>query len=593
MFKVELIKALQEAILAAFPESDTELRLDYPENPDHGDYACAIALQLAKPLRKSPREVAERIVENLKKPNWVHAVELADPGYINVFIAPRALADMLKTILKNPQDYGKNQSGKDQTVMVEYSSPNTNKPLHLGHMRNNVLGMALANLLYANGVNVIKTQNYNDRGVHICKSMLAYQKWGRDTSPESLDKKSDHFVGDYYVKYAQEEKKNPAIAEEIKTMLKRWEEKDPAVRALWEKMNGWALEGYDETYEKIGSHFDEVTFESDISEGGRAIVEEALKTGKVEKIEGGAIAMDLSDCGLGDSETGRKVLIRSDGTTVYMTQDLQLAVNRMEGVDGQKSHTIDRLVYVVGNEQDYHFKALFEVLKRLGYEWASRLHHLSYGMVALPSGKMKSREGTTVDIDALLEELETMVEAELKNRDMPYEGDERDHLRRTIALGALKYYLLKTDAHSEMLYDPAASLDFQGNTGPYLQYTHARLKSILRKAGVSKDAGPRDPHPLIEPVSPDTFTPAELSLLRALHRYHETVAATARDYRLHALANYLYELAQHTNRFYVENSVLDAPTPELRIARLQLMAATAEVLKNGLAILGIEAPERM
>lgn len=585
MIKLELIQKLQEAMCAAFPELDPipELRLDYPENPDHGDYACAIALQLAKPLQKSPREVAERIVENFKKPKWVHAVELAGPGYINVFIAPRALVEMLGAILKNPEQYGRNESGKGQTVMIEYSSPNTNKPLHLGHMRNNVLGMTLANILHANGADVTKTQNYNDRGVHICKSMWAYQQGGRNTSPESLGKKSDHFVGDYYVKYAQAEKENPSVSEEIKKMLKQWEEKDPEVRALWEKMNGWALEGYKETYEKIGSHFDEVTFESDISEGGRAIVEKALKEGKVEKIEGGAIAMDLSDCGLGDSETGRKVLIRSDGTTVYMTQDLQLAVNRMES-DRKTDHPIDRLIYVVGNEQDYHFKALFEVLKRLGYDWASNLYHLSYGMVTLPGGKMKSREGTTVDIDNLLEELEGMVEEELKQRDMEYKGEERASLRRAIALGALKYYLLKVDAHSELLYDPAASLDFQGHTGPYLQYTHARLKSILRKAG--------DPA-LYEPVSLDTFTPAELSLLRTLHRYPEIMAATAHDYRLHAFANFLYELAQHTNQFYVENPVLEAPTPELRTARLQLMAATAHVLKNGLAILGIEAPERM
>lgn len=581
MLKEQLKRRFEEAVRAAYPDqSGIDVVVEYPADPDHGDYASPVALQLSKKVGSPPREVAEAVVAALDRSDIVHAVDIAGPGFINVFITPAYLVGEVRAVLATGDRYGRNTRLQGEKVTIEYSSPNTNKPLHLGHARNNFLGMAVANLMEANGAEVTKAQIINDRGIHICKSMVAYQKWGRDTSPEGLGKKGDHFVGDYYVKYAAEEKENPALAEETKAMLKGWEGKDPDVRALWEKMNAWALAGFNETYEKIGSRFDEVTFESDISEGGRALVEKALSEGKAERIEGGALAVDLSDCGLGDSETGKKVLVRSDGTTVYMTQDLQLAVNRMEGT------AVDRLIYVVGNEQDYHFKALFEVLKRFGYDWAKRLTHLSYGMVMLPSGKMKSREGTTVDIDALVEELETLAEKELASRDMPYEGEERRHLVRVIALGALKYYILKVDAKSEMLYDPAASIDFQGNTGPYLQYTTARIRSILRRTPESETL-------LNVAVDPAVFIePDEWTLLRKLPRYSEAVAVAA-DARPSLLANELFALAQAFNVFYGNHRVLEAPTPELRAARLQLSAAVAQVLKNGLDLLGIEAPERM
>jgi arginyl-tRNA synthetase len=464
--------------------------------------------------------------------------------------------------------------------MIEYSSPNTNKPLHLGHARNNFLGMATANLMEANGYDMTKTQIVNDRGIHICKSMLAYQKWGRDTSPESMDQKGDHFVGEYYVKFAQAVKEDPSLDEDARQMLQQWESNDSEVRALWQTMNAWVLDGFNKTYETIGSHFDMMTFESDISEGGRATVEQAVEEGKAERIEGGALAVNLKDVGLGDSETGYKILVRSDGTTIYMTQDIQLAVQRMESTD------LHQLIYVVGNEQDYHFKVLFEILKRFGYPWAKDLHHLSYGMVNLPSGKMKSREGTTVDLDKLVFELEQLVDNEITKRDMPYEGKERAHLIRIIALGALKYFILKVDAKSEMLYDPESSIDFQGNTGPYLQYTYARIRSILRKSAAENLANEAPDHTFF-------MEPEELALLRKLQLYPELVHGALSGFRLHSIATYLYELSQIFNNFYSKHSVLEAPSAEHRTARLQLIAAVAQVIKNGLGILGIEAPERM
>jgi len=489
----------------------------------------------------------------------------------------------MRGILDRTDAYGTHKTGENQRILVEYSSPNTNKPLHLGHARNNFLGMAAANLLAANGYEVIKTQIINDRGIHICKSMAAYETYGRDTSPESLDKKSDHFVGDYYVKYAQNEEE---LKDRAVEMLQMWEASDSDVRELWAKMNEWVLSGFTQTYQAIGSHFDFVTFESDISEGGRALVEAAVDAGKAEKIEGGALAINLADAGLGDSETGYKVLVRSDGTTIYMTQDLQLAVHRMEG-DSPAKH-VDQLIYVVGNEQDYHFKVLFEVLKRFGYDWADQLHHLSYGMVELPSGKMKSREGTTVDMDNLLAEIESLVDAEITTRDLPYEGKQRTDLTRIIALGALKYYMLRVDAKSNMLYDPASSIDFQGNTGPYLQYTHARIRSILRKSTISAE---ELHNAAVDPS--DLSQPEEIMLLRKLALYPETIHNALDGYRIHQIAHTLHDLAQAFNVFYSQHSVLDAPTPEIKTARLQLITAVAQVLKNGLAILGIDAPERM
>lgn len=581
MLKEKLLQTIRDVVRSLYPDqSGKDIILEYPGDATHGDYSCNIALQLAKPLQKSPRDVAETVVAALGTMEGIQTIEIAGPGFINFFVDPDYLIGNLRAILATKEAYGRNKGGSNAKVMVEYSSPNTNKPLHLGHARNNFLGMAVANLLKANGYEVETTQNYNDRGVHICKSMLAYQKWGRETSPESIGKKSDHFVGDYYVKYAEEAKKDPTLDEEIKEMLKKWEENDPETRALWEKMHHWAEDGFNATYDIIGSHFTFSTYESQFSEGGRSIVERAFKDGKVDKIEGGALAINLANSGLGDSETGYKVLVRSDGTTIYMTQDIQLAVQRMEGTD------LNQLIYVVGNEQDYHFKALFEIIRRFGYSWSSDLHHLSYGMVNLPSGKMKSREGTTVDLDNLVNELEELVDQEVSQREMPYQGDERKKLVHDVALGALKYFILKVDSHSSMLYDPATSIDFQGNTGPYLQYTHARICSILRKSATENLANQTPDHTFF-------MEPEELALLRKLQLYPEVVQGSLPGYRIHGLANYLYELSQIFNNFYVKHSVLDAPSNEHRMARLQLIAGVAQVLKNGLAILGIEAPERM
>lgn len=584
MIKKTLRQAIQHAVAKAFPEvKEVPVVIEYPSDPSHGDYACPTAMQLAKMVKQPPRAVAERLMEVLEVPEWLKSIEIAGPGFLNFFMRPEFLVGEVRGIVDQGGAFGRNETGAGKKVLIEYSSPNTNKPLHLGHARNNVLGMATANLLEANGYEVVRTQIVNDRGIHICKSMLAYQKFGRNTSPESVGKKGDHFVGDYYVKYNEALKEDPGIEEEVKVMLRAWEAGDPEIRALWKTMNEWVWAGFTETYEVIGSHFDTTTFESDISEAGRALVEKALEEGKAETIEGGAVAIDLSDCGLGDSETGKKVLIRSDGTTVYMTQDLQLAVQRMDGTEAHE------LIYVVGNEQDYHFKVLFEVLKRFGYAWAERCFHLSYGMVTLPSGKLKSREGTAVDIDTLVGELESLVDHEIAERQLPYEGTERQHLVRAVAMAALKYHLLKVDAKSSLLYDPASSIDFQGNTGPYLQYTHARFKSILRKVPAESVDELRR-----EVVSAESLsTEEESALVRKLGIYPEVVAECVEGFRLHRLAEYLNELAQLANRFYVQHPVLDGTTPKQRTARLQLVTAVAQVLKNGLAILGIEAVEKM
>lgn len=582
MLKQDLQKIIKKTIAKVFPKQADELvEIEYPSDPTHGDYSCNSALRLAKKVRKSPREVAEIIVENLGKPEFLQTIEIAGPGFINFYVAPDYLVGNLRAVLAGADRYGENSTGKGKKIVVEYSSPNTNKPLHLGHARNNFLGMAVANLLKANGYEIETTQNVNDRGIHICKSMLAYQKWGRDTSPESVAKKGDHFVGDYYVKYAKEEKENPGLEEQVIELLKKWEENDPLTRTLWEKMNNWVYEGFNQTYDLIGSHFTYTTYESDFSEGGRSLVEEAYKKGIVEKIEGGALAIDLSDCNLGDLKTGKKVLVRSNGTTIYVTQDLKLAVERI------KKTKADGVIYVVGNEQDYHFKVLFEILKRFGYEWAERLYHLSYAMVTLPSGKMKSREGTTVDLDHLIAELESLVDKEVADRDMPYQGEERAQLIRAVALGALKYFILKIDPKADMMYDPNASIDFQGNTGPYIQYTYARIQSILRRTEDSNNLMN------VAVKMADLSEPEEISIMRKLQLFPEVIYNAAQDYRIHGLANYLYDLAQETNSFYVKYRVLEAETPQKRLARLQLIAGVAQVLKNGLQILGIEAVERM
>jgi arginyl-tRNA synthetase len=581
MLKEMIAHIVGVAIQELYPDfAGRDVVIEYPADSAHGDYSCNSALQLAKPAQQPPRAVAEAIIAKLGKPDFIQSMEIAGPGFINFFVDPDYLIGNMRGILATEEAYGKTKYGEGKKVMIEYSSPNTNKPLHLGHARNNFLGMATANLMEANGYDMTKTQIVNDRGIHICKSMLAYQKWGRDTSPESMDQKGDHFVGEYYVKFAQAVKEDPSLDEDARQMLQQWESNDSEVRALWQTMNAWVLDGFNKTYETIGSHFDMMTFESDISEGGRATVEQAVEEGKAERIEGGALAVNLKDVGLGDSETGYKILVRSDGTTIYMTQDIQLAVQRMESTD------LHQLIYVVGNEQDYHFKVLFEILKRFGYPWAKDLHHLSYGMVNLPSGKMKSREGTTVDLDKLVFELEQLVDNEITKRDMPYEGKERAHLIRIIALGALKYFILKVDAKSEMLYDPESSIDFQGNTGPYLQYTYARIRSILRKSAAENLANEAPDHTFF-------MEPEELALLRKLQLYPELVHGALSGFRLHSIATYLYELSQIFNNFYSKHSVLEAPSAEHRTARLQLIAAVAQVIKNGLGILGIEAPERM
>ncbi len=556
-------------------------QVTYPPQHDQGDYASNAAFLIARETGRSPRDVAEAVQERLQNDADVmsvcQSVEIAGPGFLNFFIKDETLQDIVREAAGDAQ-FGRVQNAREGTVLIEFSSPNTNKPLHLGHLRNDFLGMAIGNIMEALGHSVVRTEIVNDRGIHICKSMLAYQKWGKGETPESAGMKGDHFVGKYYVMYSAYEKDHPEILEEARQMLQRWEEGDPEVRALWEKMRTWALEGFEETYRKIGSRFDEREFESNIYDKGKDIVLAALEEGKVEQIEGGAIAIDLSEFRLGGRDDGKKILLRSDGTAMYITQDMYLAIQRWE------RHHPERMLYVVGDEQIYHFRVLFLILKLLGYEWVEgRYEHLAYGMVNLPEGKMKSREGTVVDADDLIASLEEMAEEEIVKRDQNTQGEELRQRKEKIALAALKFFILKVDPKTGMLYDPRQSLDFEGATGPYVQYTHARLSSILRKAEEMRvSAGDSKYAPV----------PEERALAALVARYPEVVADAGESLQPHRLAEYLLQISARVNSWYAKVPVLQSDPSERRF-RLTLVSAVRRVVGNGLHLLGIDALERM
>ncbi len=581
MLKNDLAKIIQKTVAKAFPEYGNEpVEVEYPADPSHGDYSCNSALRLAKKVGKAPREVAQIIIENLDKPDFVQTIEIAGPGFINFYVAPDYLVGNLRGILTSKDKYGRNSDGKDKKIMVEYSQPNTNKPMHIGHMRNNFLGMAVTNLLSANGYEAIPVNYVGDIGIHIAKSMLGYEKWGRSTSPESVEMKGDYFVGKLYQQFEKELQKveggDEKLMAEALEIVRKWEDEDPETRALWEKMNQWVYDGWTESYERQGCRFEHYFYESTYNDSGKEIAKEALEKGLAEEAENGAIIAKLEKHGLPD-----KVLLRGDGTSIYATKDLKLAEENFEefGLDGR--------VYVVANQQKLYLQQVFKILELLGYEYASRCFHLAYGLVSLPEGMMSSRRGTVIYGDDLMNELHEMAYKEVKKRN---EDKEEDWLHKTaeaITVGAIKYAILRIDPTQNITYDPKESIRFEGDTGPYLQYTHARLHAILRKV--------EDLETLQnEAVPHETFTePEEIAILRKLQLYPEVIKSATKDYRIHGITNYLYDLAQETNSFYVKHKVLDGPSEEKSVARLQLIAAVAQVLKNGLEILGIEAVGRM
>jgi len=556
-----------------------------------GDYTVVV-FPYVKAARKAPEQVASDLGAAIK----ASVPEVSDfnvvKGFLNLSVADTYWASFVGDIAGDERFGLKAAAPGAKPVVVEYSSPNTNKPLHLGHIRNNLLGWSVSQLLAANGANVKKVNLVNDRGIHICKSMLAWKLYGNGETPESTGIKGDHLVGNYYVEFdkhykaevkelmekgmdEEEAKRQAPLMLEAQSMLKRWEEGDKEIRDLWEMMNGWVYVGFDETYRKMGVGFDKIYYESNTYLLGKELVQKGLDMGVLFRKEDGSVWCDLTGDGL-----DQKLLLRRDGTSVYMTQDLGTALLRHKEFDAE------RLIYVVGNEQDYHFKVLKLVLGKLGFDWADKVYHLSYGMVELPSGKMKSREGTVVDADDLIAEMEEtaaeMSRSHGKNDDMPEE--EQKALYHMLALGALKYFILKVDPTKNMLFNPAESIDFNGNTGPFIQYTHARIRSIVRKApGVRADIQSGIP----------SLSDKERAVIKCLHDLPGTVQAAAENFSPAMIANYAYDLAKAFNSFYQDTPILREEDAALKAFRVQLCAVVAQALKNTMMILGIEVPERM
>ncbi|HLC58324.1 MAG TPA: arginine--tRNA ligase [Candidatus Nanoarchaeia archaeon] len=557
-FKKEIAKLLSKEV--KLPESEVLSLIEVPPNPNLGDFSFP-CFKLG-----NPKEAAEKLKNNLKKPKFISEIKSLGP-YLNFFINKSILAE--ETLIKINKEKNKYGSSKNkEKIVIEFCSPNTNKPLHLGHIRNMSLGDSIVKLLKFQGNNVKAVQIINDRGIHICKSMLAYQKYGNNKLPKN---KPDHFVGDYYVMFAKEEKDNPLLNDEAQEMLKKWEEKDPKVLALWKKMNQWVMQGFNETYKRFGVKFDKNYFESAFYEKGKEIAEEGLKKSIFIKDEKGAIIAPLEKYNLSD-----KVIIRADGTSIYITQDLYLAELRY------KELKFNKMMYVVASEQNLHFKQLFKILELLKRPFAKGLSHLSYGMVHLPSGRMKSREGTVIDADDIMNEMSKLAEVEIKKRHSSLPEKETKKRAEIIGLSAIKFFMLKMDAAKDIIFNPEESLSFEGETGPYLQYTHARASSILRKAKQKK--GKINFNLLKEPQ--------ELAVINLLSQFQEKIKETINSYKPHILAKYLFDLAQTFNEFYAVCPVISENKEQMQV-RLLLVQSTKQVLKNGLELLGIEAPEEM
>ena len=619
---MEIAEKIQAAVKAAIKELYGQ---DVPEQmvqlqetrPEFEGELTLVVFPFLKMSRKKPEDTAQEIGEALVKavPEVVSKFNVIK-GFLNLSINPAQWILLLESIGQNPTCGFTPVTEASPLVMIEYSSPNTNKPLHLGHVRNNLLGWALANVMEANGNRVVKTNIVNDRGIHICKSMLAWLKYGNGETPETSGKKGDHLIGDYYVafdKHYREEvkalmakgmdeetaKQEAPLIKEAHEMLVKWEQNDPEVRALWRRMNEWVYAGFDETYKALGVGFDKIYYESETYLEGKDKVEEGLQKGFFYRREDGSVWADLTGEGLDE-----KLLLRSDGTSVYMTQDIGTAKLRFQ------DFPIDKMIYVVGNEQNYHFQVLSILLDKLGFKWGKDLVHFSYGMVELPNGKMKSREGTVVDADDLIATMISdarQMSADKVNKLEGITEEEAQEIARIVGLGALKYFILKVDARKNMLFNPEESIDFNGNTGPFIQYTYARIRSILRKAGegqqVNESMSQRVNESTSQQVNESTSQQAlaldteisqkEISLIQKLQGFQAAVKQAGTDYNPSCIANYCYELVKEYNQFYHDFSVLKEEDTKKRQFRLALSAAVSQVVKNGMGLLGIEVPERM
>ena len=606
--KIESIisNAVIDAVKALYGQeiAETMVQLQTTKREFEGNLTLVV-FPFLKISKKKPEDTAQEIGQYLADNCEAVAAFNVVKGFLNLVIAQEAWLKLLAAIDSDEKFGEKKTDDTSPLVMIEYSSPNTNKPLHLGHVRNNLLGWSLAQIMEANGNRVVKTNIVNDRGIHICKSMLAWLKYGNGETPETSGKKGDHRIGDYYVafdKHYREEvkqltaeyvsngmgeeeaekkaKEEAPLIKEAHEMLVKWEQNDPEVRALWEKMNSWVYAGFDETYKALGVAFDKIYYESQTYLKGKAKVEEGLAKGLFERHADNSVWADLTAEGL-----DQKLLLRSDGTSVYMTQDIGTAEMRF------KDFPIDKMIYVVGNEQNYHFQVLSILLDRLGFKWGKELVHFSYGMVELPNGKMKSREGTVVDADDLIATM--IADAKQTSEELGKFDDmteeERNEIARVVGLGALKYFILKVDARKNMLFNPEESIDFNGNTGPFIQYTYARIRSIMRKAGETATGSSL----ISKELSNDLLSQKEIDLIQKLNAYGAAVEQAGKDYSPSGIANYCYELTKEFNQFYHDFSILKEEDNDKRTLRLVLAQNVAKVIKNGMALLGIEVPERM
>ena len=614
-----LAKAAVKALYGVEAE-DSQIQLQKTRSEFEGNITLVV-FPFVKLARKAPAQVAAEIGEWLKENGeGLIAKYNAVQGFLNLVIGDEFWINQLEAIDADDQyghndqmvndPYGKadrmNEVNKEivhPLMMVEYSSPNTNKPLHLGHVRNNLLGYSIAKIQEANGWKVVKTNIVNDRGIHICKSMLAWLKFGNGETPETSGKKGDHLIGDYYVRFDKEYKKQIAelmaggmdeetakkeapLMKEAQEMLRKWEANDPDVRALWAKMNEWVYAGFDETYKRMGVSFDKIYYESNTYLEGKSEVEKGLASGQFYRREDGSVWADLTKDGLDE-----KLLLRSDGTSVYMTQDIGTAKLRFQ------DYPIDKMVYVVGNEQEYHFKVLSILLDRLGFPFGKELVHFSYGMVELPNGKMKSREGTVVDADDLMDKMIADAKEISKDKVNTLQGiteDETNEIARKVGLGALKYFILKVDPRKNMLFNPAESIDFNGNTGPFIQYTYARIQSVLRKSNSPKDGQTAERSNSVSGQTGEAgLDPKELALIQRLCEYPGVVRSAGENFSPAVICNYAYDLACDFNSFYHDLSILNEPDAAKRALRLLLAKNVAKVLQSAMSLLGIEMPERM
>jgi arginyl-tRNA synthetase len=591
--EIILSQKVTEAIKALYSQEYNQAISFQKTRTEFAGDVTLVTFPFIKISGKGPEQTAQEIGNYLKE----HCKQVSDfnvvKGFLNIAISAAYWSDFFKNISQN-KNYGFAEKASGKTIMVEYSSPNTNKPLHLGHIRNNLLGYAVAEILKANGHRVIKANLVNDRGIHICKSMLAWKKWGNGETPERSGLKGDHLVGKYYVEFdkhykaeineliskgisKEEAEKQAPVMQEVQEMLRKWEAGDEATITLWKMMNGWVYNGFEKTYKALGVDFDKMYYESQTYLLGKSMVEEGLQKGVFYKKEDGSVWIDLTADGL-----DHKLLLRSDGTSVYITQDIGTAIERFK-----EFPELNGLIYTVGNEQDYHFKVLFLILDKLGYKQAKDCYHLSYGMVELPHGKMKSREGTVVDADDLIEEMIHTASEKSKERGKTEGMDDAqlNELNSMIGLAALKYFILKVDPKKKMLFNPEESIDMNGNTGPFIQYTHARIRSLVRKA--------QEQFSNYNSVTTSLPGKEEISLLKHLYYFPQIVAESGEKYDPSHIANYIYDLAKQFNQYYADVSIFKEENESLKALRIQLAEATGYVIKNGMQLLGIQVPERM